>query len=140
MAAAASAAMFAVGGCSSLTSLPPQPVDAKYIASNGELWTRNGSHPITTLVRVFERDGKVALCGAYVVGGGNFVQLLVTHQLWRQDIMIDNVPLGTASFFRVSGAEDEPGGRREADCVATAVPWEPRFARSTIRITDRSRL
>jgi hypothetical protein len=137
----AAAAMFAAsGGCSSLTSLSPQPVDGSFLRSDGQFWTQNGSHPITTLVKAFERDGKVALCGAYVVDGGSFAQLAVTRQLWRQDVMIDTVPLGTASFFRVSGVGDDPAGRVEADCVATAVPWEPRFARSVVRIADRSRL
>jgi hypothetical protein len=114
-------------GATTAGAAASETIDARYRAE-GVGWRPDAG--VVFVFRVFEQEGRVALCGAYFQTGqapyGSTDILPVTVR--RTGIRLDGETLAEGlSFFRQLPPDAQPLGKR-ADCRVTDVAWRPAFA------------
>ena len=103
-----------------------EPVDARYSVSGGSFDT-GGS--LIVMLRAFERDGRVAVCGAMTTTRESAVSLPYGNRVRGAGV----VQLGGRSLFQGLHPFPEHPLRQNmtgvsARCLLTGEPWQPRFA------------
>jgi hypothetical protein len=126
-ACAAAAGCATVGGVTGTGAAASETIDDRYRAE-GVGWRPDAG--VVFVFRAFEREGRVALCGAYFQTGdapyGSTDILPVTVR--RTGIRLDGETLAEGlSFFHQLPPDAQPLGKR-ADCRLTDVAWRPAFA------------
>jgi len=119
-------------GCTQYDNVGTDTVDPSYATGGGE-WRCGGG--ITTVARVFERDGVAVVCGAWTTDS----QSTVTSEL-NEDVMEaastyigkTRIVQNLAFMNRVRYSDNIAGA--QANCVASTVPWRPEFAATPPRL------
>lgn len=120
------AAALLVAGCTGYSQFGTENVGPGYAVGGGD-WSSGGG--ITTVARVFERDGRTAVCGAWTADRQSALTLEFNNGVIEAaSISIDGRRLvQNLSFMpRVRYAEDITGA--QANCVVTSVPWQAEYA------------
>ena len=127
------AAAVLLAGCSSYSQFGTESVGPGYAVGGGE-WSSGGG--ITTVARVFERDGRTAVCGAWTTDPQSAISEMHNDGV----IEAGSISIGgrrlvqNLSFMpRVRYAENIAGA--PANCVVTSVPWQPEYATMAPRMS-----
>ncbi len=154
------AALFAaivVAGCTSLYrpnsgvgDLPAQPVDGRYYLTwidHGDL--TGGIYRVWNFIRVFESDGRVAICGAYVANlePARATALIASYTAERSYVDINGLDFSRPGLrlnpgfmkFYPRGGEDHRELMRgvEAGCVRTEKAWDSTFVNPKLAMNIR---
>jgi hypothetical protein len=135
-----------VAGCSTYAYLPEQNVDGDYKVFS-VIENKSGVYNIF-VVKLFESDGKVAMCGGYTRGESSFSTQGARNWADISKIKVGDTVVGNADFmdempvygFRDS-AEFESFISRlletapATNCVRSDVAWQPEFETMEIERT-----
>lgn len=129
-------------GCSSYEKLPQQNANRDYQVYM--VTTGNGGDLTLFLIKAFEVDGKVAMCGGFTSGSSALAKNIDRNFADISQVYLDGTKLGNSDFlirmpihFR-QGDDPEEGWTRLAseepatNCVKTNVDWRPEFANAEI--------
>ena len=135
------------GGYEKLSS---QPYDTDYEVFSVLNWSGNLD---VFLIKAFESDGKVALCGGYTKGTSSFA--VIGGRRWADisQVYIDGTKIGTAEFMApmpVYGLKDGEDPKAmfialqeknpSLPCVRSKVPWKAEFESAKIERRGAKRL
>ncbi len=126
------AAVLALVGCTTATSVGTDPIDPRYSVGGGE-WDSGGG--ITIAARAFERNGVTVICGAWTMDR----QSVVTSELNDAVLEAGSVFLDgdravqNLSFMRLVRYSDNIAGE-QANCVAAGLPWKADYDAAPARV------
>lgn len=127
----------ALVGCSGYDKLPQQNVDDDYQVF---LTTVGGGDLTVYLIKAFEVDGKVAMCGGFTSGSSALGKNIDRNFADISQVYLDGIKIGNGDFMVVmpvhfrQGVESAEFWTRIAaekpatNCVKTNVDWRPEFA------------
>ena len=115
-----------VVACSRFADVGTDTIGSGYVTGGGE-WNTGGG--ITIAVRAFERGGATVVCGAWATDQQSVLSI---HQ--NRDVMeFGSIYIGGTRIVqnlvfmtRVPYSDNISG--RQANCVASSVPWRAKFA------------
>lgn len=131
-------ACMALAGCTGYEKLPQQTVDGQYRFFM--VTTGSGGDLNIYLIKSFEVDGKVAMCGGYTRGSSALSNQISRNFADISQVYLDGTKLGNSEFMNELPVHFREGDeieviadklRREkpaANCVKTEVDWRPEFA------------
>ena len=130
-------AFAALAGCSSYEKLPQQNVDGDFKV----FMVTTGHGDLTLyLIKAFEMDGKVAMCGGYTSGSNPASNNISRQFADISQVYLDDTKLGNSDFLIMmpiylrEGVESEEvwaeleSKRPATNCVKTEIDWRPEFA------------
>jgi hypothetical protein len=135
---------------SEVAALPPEPVTGRYFLTwfdHGE--TMFGSYRVWTFIRVFESQGNVGICGAYVADLPPARADLLTAAFEAEGSYVDmngidfsrpglRINPGFMRFARRAGDDHFAMMRdTQAGCVRTARTWDPSFEKPKLAMNIR---
>ncbi len=126
------AAVLALVGCATVTSVGTDPIDSRYSVGGGE-WSSGGG--ITIAARAFERNGVTVICGAWTMDRQSVVTSeLNDFVLEAGSIFLDgDRAVSNLSFMRLVRYSDNITGE-QANCVASGLPWKADYAAAPARV------
>ncbi len=126
------AVALALVGCTTATPVGTDPIDSRYSVGGGE-WNSGGG--ITIVVRAFERNGDVVICGAWTMDRQSVVTSeLNDYVMEAGSIFLDgDRAVQNLSFMRLVQYSDNISDE-QANCVATGRPWKADYATAPARI------
>jgi hypothetical protein len=126
------AAVLALVGCATVTSVGTDPIDSRYSVGGGE-WDSGGG--ITIAARAFERNGVTVICGAWTMDRQSVMTSdLNDFVLEAGSIFLDgDRAVQNLSFMRLVPYSDNIAGE-QANCVASVRPWKAEYAAAPARV------
>lgn len=135
-----------IAGCTSdgYEKLPPQAFDSDYKVFS-VVGSLDGSDLDIYLIKAYESEGNVALCGGYT--RGRSIGSKMSNREWavQSKVFIEDVKIGTAVFMDeipVSGfrESDDPQGminelaekKPAMPCVRSNIPWKAGYENAKI--------
>lgn len=84
-----------------------------------------GNIRVPVYTRLFEHDGKTAICG-YFINPGTGCDATVIEEWFKQaQISLDKQPIGSGRYMMSSAPNN---GAYQARCVATHLPWQGKYS------------
>ncbi|MEM7742908.1 MAG: hypothetical protein AAF409_04275 [Pseudomonadota bacterium] len=120
------AAVVVLAGCAVRgTPISGQVVDRSY-SVGGFSWQSGAT--VFVLMKTFNSDGKVGLCGAWTArGGANLVSHLHTQALEAGSVILDGSRVHQGLRFMKWHAPDQKLGGKATNCIRTGTDWRPGF-------------
>lgn len=136
VAAMATAIATLLGACSNYESLPPQAIDREYHV----LMVTVGQGDLKLfLIKAFEVDGKVAMCGGFTSGGSAISNNASRTFADVSQVYLDGTKIGNSDFLNMMPVYFRQGDSPEdvwtellakqpaTNCVKSDIDWRPQF-------------
>lgn len=137
------AGLAALAACSSgYENIPPQSYDTEFDVFSVIGWSGNLD---VFLIKAFESEGNVALCGGYTTGASSFAT--IGNRRWADisQVYIDGTKIGTGEFMAQMPVDGFKRGEDptalflalqeknpELPCVRSRVPWKAEYGSAKI--------
>ena len=119
--------------CAATKPISPEYVTPDYKTFGGE-WDEDGSLTVV-VTKIFNQNGKVALCGGYASKGNKLTLEEVERDLIEESYLIfnDKRIITGLSFFNDFGS-DIAFKNKKANCVITEISWKPHYNPDTLQL------